>query len=199
MTAPIPALAAASMVIIDDRPDLHVLIGKRRPGAFVGDMIVYPGGAVDAADFAVGPSRLPGAAAPGLSSADAAGYLHAAVRESREEVGLWPDVEAVIDGACFAAVGHWVTPEDAPRRYDTRFFLARHPGGEAAVCDPELVDVWWERPSDTLDRLDRGELHAITPTVSFLTALSQYRNVEEAFSGTQCGRKRTYDWGVTTF
>ncbi len=73
MTAPIPALAAASMVIIDDRPDLHVLIGKRRPGAFVGDMIVYPGGAVDAADFAVGPSRLPGAAAPGLSDRKSVG------------------------------------------------------------------------------------------------------------------------------
>ena len=28
-------LPAASMVVIDDRPELHVLIGKRRPGAFV--------------------------------------------------------------------------------------------------------------------------------------------------------------------
>jgi len=129
------------MVIIDDRPDLHVLIGKRRPGAFVGDMIVFPGGAVDAVDFEVGPQRVLGASAPGLSAADAAGYLHAAVCESREEVGLWPQAEAVIDGARFVAVGHWVTPQGTPRRYDTRFFLARYPGGEAAVCDPELVDV----------------------------------------------------------
>ena len=67
------------------------------------------------------------------------------------------------------------------------------------MCDPELVDVWWERPGDTLERLDRGELNAIAPTISFLTALTQYRNVEEAFSGTQSGRERTYDWGVTTF
>lgn len=129
------------MVIIDDRPDLHVLIGKRRPGAFVGDRIVFPGGAVDAVDFEVGPQRVLGASAPGLSAADAAGYLHAAVCESREEVGLWPQAEAVIDGARFVAVGHWVTPQGTPRRYDTRFFLARYPGGEAAVCDPELVDV----------------------------------------------------------
>jgi len=198
VTEPIPARPAASMVIIDDRPDLHVLIGKRRPGAFVGDMIVYPGGAVDAEDFEVGPQRVPGATAPGLSPVEAAGYLHAAVRESREEVGLWPDVDAVIDGTQFVAVGHWTTPEDAPRRYDTRFFLARHPGGEATVCDPELVDVWWERPSEALERLERGELDAIAPTVSFLTALLQYRNVEEAFSGTDRSRKRIYDWGVTT-
>lgn len=187
------------MVIVDDRPDLHVLIGKRRPGAFVGDMIVYPGGAVDAADFEVGLGRLPGAVAPGLGPAEAAGYLHAAVRESREEVGLWPDPDAVIDGRSFVAVGHWITPEDAPRRYDTRFFLARHPGGDPVVSDPELVDVWWERPTDALERLDRGELSAIAPTISFLTALSQYRNVEEAFSGTQVGTERVYDWGVTTF
>lgn len=198
-TSAVPALPAASMVIIDDRPDLHVLIGKRRPGAFVGDMIVYPGGAVDTSDFEVGLSRLPGAAAPGLTPGEAAGYLHAAIRESREEVGLWPHAEQVIDGGHFAAVGHWITPEEAPRRYDTRFFLARHPGGDAAVCDPELVDVWWERPADTLARLDRGELTAIMPTISFLTALSHYRNVEEAFSGTQRGVERTYDWGVTTF
>ena len=38
----VPALPAASLVVIDDRPDLHVLLGRRRPGAFVGDMIVYP-------------------------------------------------------------------------------------------------------------------------------------------------------------
>ena len=111
-----PALPAASMVIIDDRPELHVLIGKRRPGAFVGDMIVYPGGAVDASDFAVGPSLVPGATAPGLTAPEAAGYLHAAIRESREEVGLWPRTDQVIDGGRFAAVGHWITPEEATSR-----------------------------------------------------------------------------------
>lgn len=187
------------MVIIDDRPDLHVLVGQRRPGAFVGDMIVYPGGAVDASDFEVGPVRVPGAAAPGLSAEVAAAYLHAAIRESREEVGLWPDEHEVIDGGAFRAVGHWITPEDVARRYDTRFFLARHPGGTPVVADPELVDVWWERPADTLRRVERGDLIAIAPTLSFLTALTQYRNVEEAFSGTHRGVRRDYEWGVTTF
>ncbi|MEM8707471.1 MAG: hypothetical protein AAGE98_13490, partial [Actinomycetota bacterium] len=127
----VPALPAASLVVIDDRPDLHVLIGRRRPGAFVGGMIVYPGGAVDEADWRRGPELVPGASAPGLTDVEAAGYLHAAIREAREEVGLYTDPEQVLDGAAFAAVGHWTTPEEVPRRYDTRFFLARHPGGEA--------------------------------------------------------------------
>ena len=195
----IPALPAASMVVIDDRPDLHVLIGRRRPGAFVGGMIVYPGGAVDDHDWRVGPDRCAGVIAPGLSEPEAAGYLHAAIRETREEVGLWPDPTMAHDGAAFAAVGHWITPEDAPRRYDTRFFLARHPGGTAAVMDDELVEVWWERPIDTLQRLDRGELAAISPTISFLTALSQYRHVDDAFAGTTFGIRREFEWGVTTF
>ena len=195
----IPALPAASMVVIDDRPDLHVLIGRRRPGAFVGGMIVYPGGAVDADDWRLGPARCAGITAPGLSADEAAGYLHAAVREAREEVGLWPEPGAALDGTGFAAVGHWITPEDAPRRYDTRFFLARHPGGEARVADDELVDVWWERPEVTLERLEAGELDAIAPTVSFLTALSQYRHVEDAFAGTDLGIRREFEWGVTTF
>lgn len=187
------------MVIIDDRPDLHVLIGRRRPGAFVGGMIVYPGGAVDPEDWRVGPTRCGGISAPGLDADEAAGYLHAAIRESREEVGLWPDPEVNVDGGDFAAVGHWITPEDAPRRYDTRFFLARHPGGEARVADDELVDVWWERPTDALARLDAGELDAIAPTISFLTALSQYRHVDDAFAGTEHEIQRVSDWGVTTF
>jgi len=187
------------MVIIDDRPDLHVLIGRRRPGAFVGGMIVYPGGAVDEDDWRLGPERCSGVTAPGLSGDEAAGYLHAAIRESREEVGLWSGMPGAVTGAAFVAVGHWITPEDSPRRYDTRFFLSRHPGGRAAVADDELVDVWWERPVETLARLETGELSAITPTISFLTALSHYRHVDDAFAGTERGILREYEWGVTTF
>ena len=106
----------------------------------------------------------------------------------------------MLDGGRFAAVGHWITPADVPRRYDTRFFLARHPGGaEARVADDELVEVWWARPAETLEQLDRGELEAIAPTVSFLTALSQYRNVEEAFAGSERGIRREYEEGITAF
>ena len=103
------------------------------------------------------------------------------------------------DGTAFAAVGHWTTPEEVPRRYDTRFFLARHPGGEARVADDELVEVWWERPADTLARLEAGELDAITPTISFLTSLSRYRHVADAFAGTELGHEHVFAWGITTF
>ena len=69
----------------------------------------------------------------------------------------------------------------------------------ARVVDDELVEVWWERPADALVRLDRGDLAAIAPTISFLTALSKYRHVEDAFAGTDRGVRREFTWGVTTF
>ncbi len=121
----VPALPAASLVVIDDRPDLHVLFGCRRPGAFIGDMIVYPGGAVDDDDWRLGTALVPGASGSGLSAADAVAYPHAAIRETREEVSLLPDPNEVHDGAAFAAMGHWTTPEEVLRRYDTR--LSRSP------------------------------------------------------------------------
>ena len=170
----VPALPAASLVVIDDRPDLHVLLGRRRPGAFVGDMIVYPGGAVDDDDWRLGPALVPGATAPGLSAVDAAAYLHAAIRETREEVGLFPDPNGVQDGTAFAAVGHWTTPEEVPRRYDTRFFLARHPGGEARVADDELV----------AEAESFAESLASKPTFSLLATKTQVNAVMEEIAGT---------------
>ena len=196
----VPALPAASLVVIDDRPDLHVLLGRRRPGAFVGDMIVYPGGAVDDDDWRLGPALVPGATAPGLSAADAAAYLHAAIRETREEVGLFPDPNEVHDGTAYAAVGHWPTPEEVPRRYDTRFFLARHPGGEARVADDELVEVWWERPADTLARLATAyALHSepLGPRgAALLTAIARHASGRlAAFAAADLATLRTTVWG----
>ena len=44
---------AATVMLVDDRPDLQVLMLRRHARqAFAGDMWVYPGGAVDEADAA---------------------------------------------------------------------------------------------------------------------------------------------------
>src|SRR5258705_14008271 len=49
----IPIRPAATVMIVDDRPDLHVLLLRRRAGsAFVGGMDVFPGGGVDPHDAA---------------------------------------------------------------------------------------------------------------------------------------------------
>ena len=47
----VPIQLAATVLLVDDRPDLHVLCLRRRAGsAFVGGMTVFPGGGVDAHD-----------------------------------------------------------------------------------------------------------------------------------------------------
>ena len=47
----VPIQQAATVMILDDRPDLHVLMLRRRTGSeFVGGMDVFPGGAVDPGD-----------------------------------------------------------------------------------------------------------------------------------------------------
>lgn len=192
MTDPVPVQPAASVLIVDDRPDLHVLIGKRRPGSiFVGGLIVFPGGAVDAGDGgATARRRVPGAFVPDLDERAGAAFLHAAIRETEEEVGIDIAGPGPIDHVDFPHVGHWITPAGSPRRYDTHFFLARYAGGDVVADGIELTDAWWERPRDALGRIGAGDLEAIAPTIAFLEALSEYRNVADAFSGSSRGKRR---------
>jgi 8-oxo-dGTP pyrophosphatase MutT (NUDIX family) len=197
----IPALPAASVLIVDDRPDLHVVIGRRRPGsAFVGGLIVFPGGGVDPEDGdEVARSRVPAASIPDLDPVDAAPFLHAAIRETEEEVALDIAGPTPVDPNDFPHVGRMITPVGPPRRYDTHFFLARYRGGTVVADRIELTDAWWERPGDILRRVDRGELDAILPTIAFLRSLSEYRNVADAFAATGCGERRENLNGWTSF
>src|SRR5436190_5097356 len=117
-TAAVPVRPAATVMIVDDRPDLHVLLLRRRAASvFVPGMDVFPGGGVDPDD-----ARETG---PGLDDATASArlriatggraYWAAAAREAREEAGL----TLALDVLHYAA--HWITPPGPPRRYDTRF------------------------------------------------------------------------------
>ena len=54
----------------------------------------------------------------------------------------------------------WVTPLGAPRRYDTRFFIAHPPEWQNPVHDDhEVIANLWIRPAEALDRHARGEPH----------------------------------------
>jgi 8-oxo-dGTP pyrophosphatase MutT (NUDIX family) len=48
-------------------------------------------------------------------------------------------------------IGHWVTPLGLPKRFDTRFFLAVLPAGQASLHDSvETLDQVWIRPEAAL-------------------------------------------------
>jgi 8-oxo-dGTP pyrophosphatase MutT (NUDIX family) len=59
----------------------------------------------------------------------------------------------------------WVTPVFAPRRYDTRFFVAVMPDGQSPLHDDvETTASTWVRPADAIARGRSGELVIIFPT-----------------------------------
>jgi 8-oxo-dGTP pyrophosphatase MutT (NUDIX family) len=67
---------------------------------------------------------------------------------------------------------HWITPEESPYRYDTRFFAAEVPAGQDAVADErEIVDVRWLAAGEAIEAARRGEIALRTPTIMNLELL----------------------------
>lgn len=76
---------------------------------------------------------------------------------------------------------HWVTPEIAPKRFDTHFFIAAAPPGQVAQHDgSEAVDSFWVRPADALDDCEQGRRTIIFPTLANLALLAQSPDVAGA-------------------
>src|SRR5688572_21485626 len=181
----VPVRPAATVMIVDDRPDLHVLLLRRRAAsAFVPSMDVFPGGGVDASDGEPdGDAGLDDAAASarlGLASGGLA-YWRAAVRETTEEAGLY----LATDELCYVA--RWITPPGPPRRYDTRFFLAALPAGQTPVADQdEAVHAEWVRPAQALADFAAGTRAMLPPTAGMLRILASYTSGAEVVRAAQC-------------
>jgi 8-oxo-dGTP pyrophosphatase MutT (NUDIX family) len=76
---------------------------------------------------------------------------------------------------------HWITPERAPKRFDTYFFLAPAPPDQAAAHDgSEAVDSLWIRPADALAEGDAGRRTVVFPTRLNLQKLARSSSVAEA-------------------
>jgi len=75
---------------------------------------------------------------------------------------------------------HWITPEGAPRRYDTRFFVARAPEAQVPLHDDrEVIANLWVRPADALARHRAGEFEMIFPTIRTLMTLERFATADE--------------------
>jgi len=133
---------------------------------------------------------------------DALAHAVAALRECFEECGLWLGAAAPVSGPTLAAArkrlfagatdmgtlsaefglplvttalapwSHWVTPIDAAKRFDTRFFVAlAPPGQEPAVDERETITLVWANPADALARHARDELALEFATLRTLKSL----------------------------
>ena len=80
-------------------------------------------------------------------------------------------------------VSRWITPEESPRRYDTRFFAAAMPPGQTAVADDwEAVDASWWHPADALSGWQAGKIELIEPTVVSLELLAEFDSTHAALT-----------------
>lgn len=74
---------------------------------------------------------------------------------------------------------HWITPVGAPRRYDTRFFLAVAPEHQAVEHDNrEAIAHVWTRPAEALERYRGKDIKLRTPTIKTLELFTQYDGVD---------------------
>ena len=80
-------------------------------------------------------------------------------------------------------VSHWITPLGEPRRFDTRFFIARAPEAQEPLHDDnETIASLWVSPIEALDRHARGDLAMIPPTTSNLQFLAPHGTTTDALN-----------------
>jgi 8-oxo-dGTP pyrophosphatase MutT (NUDIX family) len=74
---------------------------------------------------------------------------------------------------------HWITPVTAPRRYDTRFFVAVAPQGQEALPDNvEAIHHVWVNPPAAVQRHREGKFKMRTPTIRTLETFADYDKVD---------------------
>ena len=76
---------------------------------------------------------------------------------------------AEIEADRFEEVAHWITPATQPIRFDTRYYLFQHEGGEEPeLIEGELVGLDWFHPAEARRRWHLGEIHVSTPVACTL-------------------------------
>lgn len=199
----VPIRDAATVVLLRDGADgiETVMLQRNLESDFVGGAYVFPGGAVDPQDGHTDPFRV----AAIRETFEEAGLLLA--RDGRGRALSFEDAAVAerfgayrreIDSATMTVAqlcategltlaldelrtyARWVTPLGAPRRYDTRFFVARAPEGQVALHDDrEVIGHVWIRPSEALDRHDAGLFNLILPTRATLEDLVFFDTVDD--------------------
>ncbi|MET0371125.1 MAG: NUDIX hydrolase [Sphingobium sp.] len=199
----VPRPAATILVLRDD--PFEVLMVRRHGNGMFASALVFPGGLVDPGDRDERWTSLVSGAG-GLEAEERALRI-AAYRETFEESALllardpsgrsvpcpgdgdmaFIDIVAASGGTLplddLVRFGHWITPEGAPKRFDTHFFLARAPEGQDAICDGgETVALEWVTPRDVLARAADGDLSILFPTRMNLKRLAESETVADALA-----------------
>ncbi len=80
-------------------------------------------------------------------------------------------------------LSRWITPEFSPRRFDTRFFIARLPEKQNPQhYEDEVAESDWTEPALALSRWEMGEMNMIIPTLATLQDLAQFKTLADLFN-----------------
>lgn len=184
----VPIVPAASVILVRDRPLEVLMIRRHIRSSFVPDTWVFPGGAVDKADAALG------------DGSELSTMRIAAARELFEETGIWLGGDASdqerrdlledrvtfasllakhpIDFERFIGTSRWITPAGVPKRFDTYFFVAE--AGRDLNATPEnreATEAAWISPADAIRREADGSFPMIFPTIKNLEAIRDFDSV----------------------
>ena len=174
-TSAAPAIPAATVVLVRQKPHLEVLMLKKNVDISFGGMWVFPGGRVDEEDHADAGDSLQAA-------------KNAAVRETMEEAGLSLSAEE------FVWFAHWTPPASTPKRYATWFFLAPlDQDDEIKIDGGEILNYQWIRPSDAHDKHAAGEIDLAPPTWITLHQLAQYEQMGDLMAFLQDEPAKYYE------
>lgn len=112
------------------------------------------------------------------------GHARAGVAAGRTSFAcLLADADLVLDGRALRPIARWITPEGAPRRYDTWFFAAPAPVDQTYLHDDdEAVASEWLAVDDALARGRSGAVALIYPTFRTLQAVGRFRSCDELFA-----------------
>ncbi|RFA13840.1 hypothetical protein B7R22_11485 [Subtercola boreus] len=79
--------------------------------------------------------------------------------------------------------GHWITPANRPKRWDTRFFVAEAPTNQTAQSDgTETVAVEWVDPAHAVASAVAAEHSIVFPTLMNLARLAETTSVQDALT-----------------
>jgi len=154
-----PRLSSTIVVTRDGDAGLEVLLlersGDRKPW-------VFPGGKLDEADRHGGVD-------------EEAALRRAAVREAHEEARLSLDPEALV------LISRWITPQIAPKRFDTYFYLASVSAtAEVQVDGGEIARHRWLAPREALEAHHASEIRLAPPTFVSVTWLADHTDAAGA-------------------
>jgi glyoxylase-like metal-dependent hydrolase (beta-lactamase superfamily II) len=209
---PKPAALAATVVLHRRAPELEVYWVQRADALqFLGGFHAFPGGRVDRNDRATAVEGADGDAAAMIAGAarevfEETGVLLArgakrvpAARRDEARTALLAESltfadflaaeSLALDARDFVPAGRWQSPPFQPGGFDTQFFLAELPDGEApAVWEGELQRGEWIGPAEALARWRENHALLAAPALGTLRELEAHPSDAPAAWAERLGR-----------